>query len=157
MVLILAFYLYHQISLFNRLCFPFKGLFCWPLRILSILTTQVCQEEEKATKRYILTLSGYKISEYNFFNLWFLISDYKSRQDTYCIRRTLPRGGMYWEIHPPRPEGCKIPPKGNLEGRGACFSRCIPTRGSVRPFSHHNQGSINFVVCFFHLKLERSL
>ena len=83
----------------------------------------------------------------------------------YCIR-TLPRGGMYWEIHPPRPErfpkgrgfctprperfpegeargksrgprGAKSPPEGNLKGRGGCISQCIPTRGSVRPFSQH--------------------
>ena len=50
----------------------------------------------------------------------------------YCIR-TLPRGGMYWEIHPPRPERFpkggdfaprgprdfpRAKPEGNLEGRG---------------------------------------
>ena len=42
-----------------------------------------------------------------------------------CIR-TLPRGGMYWEIHPPRPErfpeGCKIPARGKSRGpRGMYF------------------------------------
>ena len=74
----------------------------------------------------------------------------------YCIR-TLPRGGMYWEIHPPRPErlpegeargqsrgsrGAKSPPEGNLEGRGGCIFRYIPTRGSVRTFFHSRQGGI---------------
>ena len=54
-----------------------------------------------------------------------------------CIR-TLPRGGMYWEIHPPRPErfpeggdfaprgprDCpRAKPEGNLEGRGVQNSR----------------------------------
>ena len=66
----------------------------------------------------------------------------------YCIR-TLPRGGMYWEIHPPRPErfpsaleialgqslgprGAKSPPSGNLSGLGGCISQYIPPLGSVR-------------------------
>ena len=77
-----------------------------------------------------------------------------------CIP-TLARGGMYWEIHPPRPErfpegeareqsrgprGAKSPPEGNLEGRGGCIFQCIPTRGSVRTFFHHYQGSIDFLV-----------
>ena len=35
------------------------------------------------------------------------------------------------------PRGAKSTPEGNLEGRGGCISQCIPTRGSVRPFSQH--------------------
>ena len=35
------------------------------------------------------------------------------------------------------PRGAKSPPEGNLKGRGGCISQCIPTRGSVRPFSQH--------------------
>ena len=68
-----------------------------------------------------------------------------SRATNYCIR-TLPRGGMFWKIHSPRPKrfpkggesrgprGAKSPPEGNLEGRGGCIFQCIPTRGSVRTF-----------------------
>ena len=51
-----------------------------------------------------------------------------------------------WVVHPrrpldfPRPERC---PEGHLEGRGkskglrGCATQYIPTRGSVRPFSHN--------------------
>ena len=35
-------------------------------------------------------------------------------------------------------------PKGNLEDRGGCIFRYIPTRGSVRTFSHPRQGGIRF-------------
>ena len=42
----------------------------------------------------------------------------------------------------PRPERL---PEGNLEGRGGCIFRYIPTRGSVRTFFHHYQGTIDFV------------
>ena len=73
---------------------------------------------------------------------------------------TLPRGGMYRKIHPPRPKrfpkggdfaprgprDCpRAKPEGNLEGRGGCIFRYIPTRGSVRTFFHHYQGTIDFV------------
>ena len=61
----------------------------------------------------------------------------------YCIR-TLPRGGIYWVVHPqrprdfPRPERC---PEGEARGtsRGwrGCTTQFILIRGSVRPFSHH--------------------
>ena len=49
----------------------------------------------------------------------------KFGEQNYCIR-TLPRGGMYWEIHPPRAisraEGCKIPARGKSRGpRGMYF------------------------------------
>ena len=66
-----------------------------------------------------------------------------------CIR-TLPRGGMYWVVHPrrprdfPRTERCpKGKARGTSQGRGksrgrrGCATQNIPTRGSVRPFSHH--------------------
>ena len=43
------------------------------------------------------------------------------------------------------PRGAKSPHKGNLEGRGGCIFRYIPTRGSVRTFFHHYQGTIDFV------------
>ena len=42
------------------------------------------------------------------------------------------------------PRGAKSPPEGNLEGRGGCIFRYIPTRGSVRTFSHPRQGGIRF-------------
>ena len=58
----------------------------------------------------------------------------------YCIR-TLPRGGMYWKIHSPRPK--RFPKGGDFAPRGP---RCIPTRGSVRTFFQNQQGSIDFVV-----------
>ena len=60
------------------------------------------------------------------------LSNKTLRSILYCIR-TLPRGGMYWEIHPPRPERFpkggdfaprgprdlpRAKPEGNLEGRG---------------------------------------
>ena len=76
-----------------------------------------------------------------------------------CIR-TLPRGGMYWKIHFPRPKrfskggdfaprpsrlssgfalgqslgprGAKSPPLGNLLGLGGCIFQYIPPLGSVR-------------------------
>ena len=48
-----------------------------------------------------------------------------------CIGKYIPRGQSRG------PRGAKSPPEGNLEGRGGCISQCIPTRGSVRPFSHH--------------------
>ena len=50
----------------------------------------------------------------------------------YCIR-TLPRGGMHWEIHPPRTE--RSPEGGDFTPRG---------RGSVRPFSQHQQERTDF-------------
>ena len=37
------------------------------------------------------------------------------KRGRYCIR-TLPRGGMYWEIHPPRPE--RFPKGGDFAPRG---------------------------------------
>ena len=67
--------------------------------------------------------------------------------------RDFPRAGI---LHPEAretargqsrgPRGAKSPPEGNLEGWGGCISQCIPTRGSVRPFSQHKQGSIDFVL-----------
>ena len=42
------------------------------------------------------------------------------------------------------PRGAKSPPEGNLEGRGGCIFRYIPTRVSVRTFSHPRQGGIRF-------------
>ena len=79
----------------------------------------------------------------------------------YC-NNTLPRGGMYWKIRPPRierfaeagilhpeareiargrslraisrAEGCKIPAEANLEVRGRRIFQFIPTRGSVLTF-----------------------
>ena len=36
----------------------------------------------------------------------------KVKNKQHCIR-TLPRGGMYWEIHPPRPERS---PEGEARG-----------------------------------------
>ena len=44
------------------------------------------------------------------------------------------------------PRGAKSPPEGNLLGLGGCIFQCIPTRGSVRTFFHHYQGSIDFLV-----------
>ena len=44
------------------------------------------------------------------------------------------------------PRGAKSPPEGNLEGRGGCIFRYIPTWGSVRTFFHHYQGSIDFLL-----------
>ena len=63
--------------------------------------------------------------------------------------RDFPQAGI---LHPEAreisrgPRGAKSPPSGNLEGRGGCIFRYIPTRGSVRTFFHHYQGSIDFLV-----------
>ena len=61
-----------------------------------------------------------------------------------CIGKYIPRGPKDFpkplEIALGQslgPRGAKSPPEGNLEGRGGCISQCIPTRGSVRPFSQH--------------------
>ena len=60
----------------------------------------------------------------------------KSRGGMYCIC-TLPRGGMYWEIRPPRkrdfPRAGILYPKAR-EIKEGCK---IPPRGSVRPFSQN--------------------
>ena len=55
----------------------------------------------------------------------------------------LPEGEARGQSRGPR--GAKSPHKGNLEGRGGCIFRYIPTRGSVRTFFHHYQGTIDFV------------
>ena len=57
-----------------------------------------------------------------------------------CIGKYTPRGPRDF------PRGAKSPPEGNLEGRGGCIFRYIPTRGSVRTFFHHYQGSIDFLL-----------
>ena len=63
--------------------------------------------------------------------------------------RDFPRAGI---LHPEAqeiargqsrgPMGAKSLPEGNLEGRGECIFRYIPTRGSVRTFFHSLQGGI---------------
>ena len=60
-----------------------------------------------------------------------------SRGRGFCTPRPerLPEGEARGQSRGPR--GAKSPPEGNLEGRGGCISQCIPTRGSVRPFSQH--------------------
>ena len=45
-----------------------------------------------------------------------------------------------------RDSGCKIPALGKSHGPRVCISQCIPTGDSVRPFSQHYQGSIDFVL-----------
>ena len=100
-----------------------------------------------------------------------------------CIR-TLPRGGMYWEIHPPRPERFpkggdfaprgprdfpRAKPEGNLEGRGVQNPRpreISRAEGDVFPnasrleavYVHSLSISREVLIlwCVFHLKLERS-
>ena len=54
----------------------------------------------------------------------------------------LPEGEARGQSRGPR--GAKSPPEGNLEGRGGCIFRYIPTRVSVRTFSHPRQGGIRF-------------
>ena len=63
----------------------------------------------------------------------------------FCTPRPerLPEGEARGQSRGPR--GAKSPHKGNLEGRGGCIFRYIPTRGSVRTFFHHYQGTIDFV------------
>ena len=64
----------------------------------------------------------------------------------FCTPRPerLPEGEARGQSRGPR--GAKSPPEGNLEGRGGCIFRYIPTRGSVRTFFHHYQGSIDFLL-----------
>ena len=86
------------------------------------------------------------------------------RMDVHCLEsgcigkyiplgpRDFPRAGI---LHPSAleialgqslgPRGAKSPPLGNLLGLGGCIFRYIPTRGSVRTFFHHYQGTIDFV------------
>ena len=67
-----------------------------------------------------------------------------SRGRGFCTPRPerLPEGEARGQSRGPR--GAKSPPEGNLEGRGGCIFRYIPTRGSVRTFSHPRQGGIRF-------------
>ena len=60
----------------------------------------------------------------------------------FCTPRPerLPEGEARGQSRGPR--GAKSPHKGNLEGRGGCIFRYIPTRGSVRTFFHSRQGGI---------------
>ena len=65
-----------------------------------------------------------------------------------CIR-TLPRGGMYWGVHPrrprdfPRPERCPDP-EGKARGTSRGPREISRSEGMYNPFSHHWQGSIDF-------------
>ena len=77
----------------------------------------------------------------------------------YCIR-TLPRGGMYWEIHPPRPErypeGCKIPARGKISrAEGDVFPNASRLE-AVYVHSLSISREVLILWCVFHLKLERS-